>query len=113
MKCLTIGPNCKFLENTRENQNRTELETLNLLILFRGVHTHFTGKFGAAHCDKPGLPYTEELVGAMTNEVALLNGLTVNIHFLLNAFYKPTAKRWKILIEDHAFPSDRVKFEFV
>ena len=72
-----------------------------------GVHTHFTGKFGAAFCDKPGLPYTEELVGAITDEVALLNGLTVNLHFLLQAFYKPTSKRWKILIEDHAFPSDR------
>ena len=72
-----------------------------------GVHTHFTGKFGAAFCDKPGLPYTEELVGAITDEVALLNGLTVNLHFLLQAFYKPTSQRWKILIEDHAFPSDR------
>ena len=76
----------------------------------RGVHTHFTGKFGAAHCDKPGLPYTEEIVGAISNEVALLNALTVNLHFLLNTFYKPTEKRWKILIEDHAFPSDRVTY---
>jgi len=72
-----------------------------------GVKTHFTGLFGAAYCDKPGVPLMEEIVGAKSNEVALLNGLTVNLHFLMNAFYKPTKNRWKILIEEHAFPSDR------
>jgi len=72
-----------------------------------GVKTHFTGLFGAAYCDKPGVPLMEEIVGAKSNEVALLNGLTVNLHFLMNAFYKPTKKKWKILIEEHAFPSDR------
>lgn len=74
-----------------------------------GVGTHFTGTFGAAYCDKPGLPMMEKLVGAKTKEVALLNGLTVNLHLLLSAFYKPTKERWRILIEDHAFPSDRVR----
>lgn len=72
------------------------------------MNTHFEGLLGAAHCDKPGLAFTEEIVGAKTDEVALLNGLTVNIHFLLSAFYKPSGQRRKILIEDHAFPSDRV-----
>ena len=75
---------------------------------FRAVNTHFEGLLGAAHCDKPGLAFTEEIVGAKSDEVALLNGLTVNIHFLLSAFYKPSGQRRKILIEDHAFPSDRV-----
>ena len=50
----------------------------------------------------------EEIVGAKSKEVALLNGLTVNLHLLLSAFYKPTKDRWKILIEANAFPSDRV-----
>ena len=72
------------------------------------MNTHFEGLLGAAHCDKPGLAFTEEIVGAKSDEVALLNGLTVNIHFLLSAFYKPSGQRRKILIEDHAFPSDRV-----
>ena len=80
-----------------------------LFSFFSGVKTHFTGLFGAAYCDKPGVPLMEEIVGAKSNEVALLNGLTVNLHFLMNAFYKPTKNRWKILIEEHAFPSDRVK----
>ena len=72
------------------------------------MKTHFTGLFAAAHCDKPGLPLMEEIVGAKPKEVALLNGLTVNLHLLLSAFYKPTKDRWKILIEANAFPSDRV-----
>ena len=79
---------------------------------YRAVNTHFEGLLGAAHCDKPGLAFTEEIVGAKSDEVALLNGLTVNIHFLLSAFYKPSGQRRKILIEDHAFPSDRVIRKF-
>ena len=77
--------------------------------LFRGVNTHFEGLLGAAHCDKLGLSFTEEIVGAESGEVALMNGLTVNLHFLMSAFYKPSGQRRKIVIESHAFPSDRVK----
>lgn len=75
----------------------------------RGVFMHFEGELGAAVCDQPGKAMTAKLVGARhAHEVAIMNGLTVNLHLLMLAFYRPTETRFKILIEDHAFPSDRV-----
>ncbi|MDG2012312.1 MAG: kynureninase [Pirellulaceae bacterium] len=71
-----------------------------------GVRGHF-------ECERPWMPYHEfltetmaELVGAQANEVVMMNSLTTNLHLMLATFYRPTPARHKILIEDHAFPSD-------
>lgn len=49
------------------------------------------------------------LVGAEESEVAIMQTLTVNLHMLMSAFYKPDANgRHKIILESKAFPSDHV-----
>ncbi|MFZ1798867.1 MAG: kynureninase [Chitinophagaceae bacterium] len=72
-----------------------------------GVDGHF-------HAKNPWMPYHEKfskliagIVGAKSHEVVVMNQLTVNLHLLMVTFYKPTTKRYKIICEAKAFPSDQ------
>lgn len=76
-----------------------------------GVEGHFDAK-------RPWFKYhhffTDSLaaiVGATSNEVVAMNTLTVNLHLLMLSFYKPTKKRYKIIMEAGAFPSDMYAME--
>ena len=76
-----------------------------------GVEGHIEAK-------NPWLPYHEFLTESMANvvgakpiEVVVMNTLTANLHFMMVSFYKPTKKRYKILIEADAFPSDKYAVE--
>ena len=71
------------------------------------------GVEGHLEARDPWLSYHEQfrqplgrIVGGLPNEVVAMNSLTVNLHLLMVSFYRPTRERFKIVIEDAAFPSD-------
>ncbi|XP_042216189.1 kynureninase-like isoform X2 [Homarus americanus] len=72
-----------------------------------GLGMHFQEPLPAASCDRYGREEMGRLVGADPSTVTLMNGLTVNFNLLLLSFYQPTNTRYKVIIEGHAFPSDR------
>jgi kynureninase len=73
-------------------------------------------KFGVEAHHAAGTPWysyhealrepTARLIGAKPIEVICMNSLTVNLHLMMATFYRPTNSRFKILMEDPAFPSD-------
>lgn len=76
-----------------------------------GVEGHFNAK-------SPWMPYHEifpkqlsKIVGAKEEEIVVMNQLTVNLHLLMVSFYRPTNKRYKIICEAKAFPSDQYAIE--
>ncbi len=76
-----------------------------------GVEGHF-------HANNPWFSYHElltskaaKVVGALDKEVVITHSLTTNLHLLMVSFYRPTKKRYKILCEAKAFPSDQYALE--
>lgn len=69
---------------------------------------------GHFYAEKPWWKYHElladglsKVVGCKPEEVSVMNTLTVNLHLLMVSFYRPSEKRFKILCEEKAFPSDQ------
>jgi kynureninase len=61
------------------------------------------------HVDGEATERMAPIVGAQQSEVAVMQTLTANLHFLMAAFYHPDPHgRHKILLESKAFPSDHV-----
>ncbi|CAN5185943.1 kynureninase [soil metagenome] len=90
-----------------ENAIKIELESWRQL----AVEGYFKGT-------NPWLYYHEylrsalcKIVGAKENEITVMNALTVNLHFMMLSFYKPTTQRYKIMMEAGAFPSDQYAME--
>ncbi len=76
------------------------------------------GVEGHLHAARPWLYYHKffkqalaRLVGAKPIEVTAMNQLTVNLHLLMVSFYRPTGKRFKLIVERGAFSSDQYAFE--
>lgn len=72
------------------------------------------GVEGHLHSRNPWLSYHEMfpelltgLTGGLPEEIVVMNQLTVNLHLLMISFYRPNKKRFKIICEAKAFPSDQ------
>lgn len=76
-----------------------------------GVEGHFRARSPWMYYHKQFSETLAKIVGADPSEVVAMNTLTVNLHLLLISFYKPTAERFKIIMEAGAFPSDQYAIE--
>ncbi len=72
------------------------------------------GVEGHLHAKNPWFHYheflrdsTARITGALSHEVVVMNSLTTNLHLLMVSFYRPDAKRYKIIFEKGPFSSDR------
>ncbi len=76
-----------------------------------GVEGHFRARnpwFSYHHDFSEALA---QITGAAPDEVVAMNTLTVNLHLLMLSFYRPEGKRYKIMMEAGAFPSDQYAME--
>ena len=103
-----------FCGNSLGLQPRAVGEYMNAYLKTWGsiaVGGHFTN-----FDDSPLTPYQDlaadcarkmsEIVGAAPSEIVAMNTLTINLHLMMAAFYKPTAKKHMIMCEWRPFPSD-------
>lgn len=76
-----------------------------------GVEGHFNGEPRWIDYHKALEPQSAHVVGALPEEIIIMNTLTVNLHLMMVSFYRPTSDRYKIIMEAGAFPSDQYAVE--
>ncbi len=77
----------------------------------KAVDGHFDGEqpwFNVHERSKKALAH---ILGAKEHEVVAMNSLTSNLHQLMVSFYQPSGKKFKIITEAGAFPSDMYMLE--
>ncbi|KAI4121239.1 MAG: hypothetical protein LQ338_006479 [Usnochroma carphineum] len=82
----------------------------------KGVLGHFKNHEDSelpafVHIDEIAAQRTAPIVGASASEVAIMETLTANLHLMMASFYRPTATKYKIILEGKAFPSDHFAVE--
>jgi kynureninase len=76
-----------------------------------GVEGFFKGNTPWIHYHDQLTHSLSQMVGAMPQEISVMNQLTVNLHLMMVSFYQPKGKRNKIICEAKAFHSDQYMFE--
>ncbi len=76
-----------------------------------GVEGHFMGELPWKDYHHFLARQSATIAGAQEKEVVVMNTLTTNLHLLMVSFYRPTSRRYKIIMEAGAFPSDQYAME--
>ena len=76
-----------------------------------GVEGHFRGEMPWMSYHKFLAEPTAHIAGALPEEVVVMNTLTTNLHLMMVSFYRPSVRRYKIIMEAGAFPSDQYAVE--
>lgn len=76
-----------------------------------GVEGHFHGRNPWVNYHDAFPKKLASILGALPEEIVVMNQLTVNLHLLLTTFYRPDKNRYKIICEEKAFPSDQYAIE--
>jgi kynureninase len=103
-----------FLGNSLGLQPKRTNDYLQKILNDWGLH----GVEAFFNADEPWMDYHDQLtkplskiVGCLPHELTIMNNLSVNLHLMLVSFYRPIGKRFKILCEAKAFPSDQYMME--
>lgn len=114
LPCNATHPQTYFLGNSLGCQPRNTLTYIQDILhqwAQDGVESFFKGNNPwmdyHAHLQQP----LATIVGALPEEITVMNQLTVNLHLMLVSFYQPTGAKRKILCEQKAFPSDQYTLE--